>query len=161
MWGEIGSFLANNWKPIAGAVTSGYGIYENNRARKEYERQIKAEEDAAYQDELQAYNDRQARAASSGGGGGGGGSRSGGGGGGKNAALGIQQDYLNQLRKLYAPYEEAQKQLVPIQTETHKKTLESLNMLRGYLMNPEVLKKMNASIPASDVNIPLPMRQNG
>lgn len=182
-WGDILSgvseFWGNNKDWIQPLVKVGVGALKQSNtdnSQAEYLDYLKAQETANYQkkvDEINAYNAQLLATAAAGGGGGSGG---GGGAGAANAAAAaaaarqteknrqkaakkannfLQQNY-KELLAMYSPYKDTAAQLLPQMTQTYERSMGLQNSLASYLSNPAQMQKLDASIPAYQVKVPVP-----
>ena len=169
---DIGGWLSDNKGVIGSVVGTGLNAinqYNKDESQSQYLEYLRQREDKNYQDQvaqINAYNAQLAAAGS--GGGGGGGSR----GNGAAAAAArkteanrmkaskkankISQESFKKIIDMYAPLAGTVNELLPLKTDTYKKSLGMQNAMSQYLAQPGQMAKLDAAGPAWNVNIPLP-----
>lgn len=73
----------------------------------------------------------------------------------KKANRFLQKNY-KQILAMYLPYKQTADTLLPQKTQTYENSLQLQNALLSYLNQPDQVAKLNGSIPAYNVNVPLP-----
>lgn len=73
----------------------------------------------------------------------------------KKANRKTQKTY-KQILAMYEPYRKTADQLLPQMTQTYQNSLGLQNALAQYVSSPDQTAKLNGSIPAYNVNVPLP-----
>jgi len=68
----------------------------------------------------------------------------------------VTQKNYKELLKMYAPYRQTADKLLPEMTQTYQNSLGLQQALGNFVNAPEQMAKLNGSIPAYNVNIPLP-----
>ena len=171
----IGSFYKDNKDWIQPVVKTAVGAFQQNNkdsAQSQYQQYLQQKEQQNYQnsvDAINAYNAQVAAILGSGGGGGGGG----GGAAAAAAAAAARQTEANRMKaakkankymqsvykkalEAYAPYKATADQLLPQMQKTYEGSLGMQNNLASFVQDPMQMAKLNASIPAWQVNVPLP-----
>ncbi|MBL0320548.1 MAG: hypothetical protein IPP74_14830 [Alphaproteobacteria bacterium] len=154
---DVGGWIGNNsdWiKPIVGAGLGAYKQSQTDNAQSQYLDYLRQREQQNYDNsvaQINAYNTQGAQAGS-------------GGGGGNDAARmaaaakgqhAMDKTY-KQLLAMYAPYRQTADRLLPQMTQTYENSLGLQNGLMQFLNSPSQVAKLNGSIPAYNVNVPLP-----
>lgn len=167
----VSSFIGNNqgWlKPVLSTVTGAIRQTNTDNSQQDYLNYLRQREDQNYQNSLAQINAYNA-ALSAGGGGG-----SSGGGGGNGAAVAAAKateanrmkaakkanqytkTMYSKLLDMYAPYKQTADALLPQMTKTYQDSLGLQSALNQYVQRPDQVAKLNASVPAYAINIPLP-----
>ena len=73
----------------------------------------------------------------------------------------VQQKMYKNLLAMYAPYRQTADQLLPQMTKTYEGSLGLQNSLASLLATPTEKAKFTASVPAWQVNVPLPESVKG
>ena len=73
----------------------------------------------------------------------------------KKSNKSLQKTYKDIL-ELYRPYKETADVLLPQMTQTYQNSLGLQNTLGQFLQNPAQMAKLNSSVPAWNINVPLP-----
>lgn len=170
-WDTAYDWLGNNWQSVASAGAGAYGIYEKTKAQNAYNDYLKQNEQTNA-DQTNAYNAWQAQQGQAEYG-----TQS------ANAAMmaqnqaaqveAMRQNEINRMKaskrankysktmykkllKMYEPYKQTADMLLPQMTETYQNSLGLQNAMGQYVQSPTQLAKLEASVPAYNINIPLP-----
>lgn len=150
--------------PVLSGVGSLYGAYNENQGNSNAFDAMKANEDRRYQDYLNEYNyyrdyvtkDAEARSAAG---------AAAAAASAKNAAAKSAAEkkafkaYKKDNKKiqgLWDPYAQTGHRLLPQMEQTYGNALGSMNLLNSYMMSPQFQQLTNSSVPAYQVDIPLP-----
>lgn len=148
-------------KPVASIGTGILKQVNTNNTQDQYLDYLKQREDKNYQDSLAAINAYNTQLAASG-------NR---GDGGRAAAARqnqasqmkaekkgnkVSQDTYKKILEMYAPYKQTADTLLPQMTKTYQDSLGLQNSMLGFVKDPMQQAKLNGSIPAYNVNVPLP-----
>lgn len=163
-WDGASTWLGDNWGEIAKAGVGAYGIYQKTKGENAYNDYLR-ENERLNAERTNAYNDQLAKDAAS-----------------QNAAsytnsaaqiaamqgteanrmaAALQaskysQNMYRKLLKMYEPYRQTAEMLLPQKTQTYQNSLALQNAMGNYVSSPDQMAKLNASVPAYNVNIPLP-----
>lgn len=167
----VGTYYSNNKDWINPLVKVGVGaLQQSNKdnSQSQYLDYLKEREKQNYQqsvDQINAYNAQLAAAGAGGGGGGGDGGAAAAAAArateanrrkaAKKANKSSQKTYKEMLA-IYAPYRQTADVLLPQMTQTYQNSLGMQKSLADYLKSPAQMAKLDASIPAYNINIPLP-----
>jgi hypothetical protein len=164
-WDGVSGFISDNKsiiKPIVGVGLGALNQSNADKSQSQYLDYLREKENQNYQasvDAITAYNAQ--------GGGGGGGH---GGGGAAAAAAANERARLaaakkankkekktyKKLLEMYAPYRAVADKLLPEMTQTYQNSLGLQSALGNFINQPEQMAKLNGSIPAFAVDVPLP-----
>lgn len=170
-WDTAYDWLGNNWQGVASAGLGAYNVYNKTKAENAYNDYLKQAEQVNA-DQTNAYNNWQAQQGQAEYG-----TQS------ANAAMmaanqaaqvaAMQQNEANRLKaskrankysktlykkllKMYEPYKKTADMLLPQMTQTYQNSLGLQNAMGQYVQSPQQLAKLDASVPAYNINIPLP-----
>lgn len=169
----VGSFWSDNKDWIQPVVKAGVGALKQSNtdnSQSQYMQYLQEREKANYQksvDEINAYNQMLMSGALGGSGGGGGGGNS------AASAAAARQTEANRrkaakkankylqanykdLLAMYQPYRQTADQLLPQMTKTYEDSLGLQKSMLGFVQSPQEVAKLNGSIPAWNVQVPLP-----
>lgn len=160
-------FVKDNAQPIASVATGAYNLYNKSNAQNEYLDYLK-EAEAYNASQTNAYNDQLAQAghvqqAN------------------LNALAANQAEQVAAMRaneanrlkaskrankysktmykkllQMYEPYKKTADMLLPQMTQTYQNSLGMQNAMGQYVSSPQQVAKLDASVPAYQVNVPLP-----
>jgi len=68
----------------------------------------------------------------------------------------VDKKTYKDILKMYAPYRQTANQLLPQMQQTYQNSLGLQNALAQYVNSPAQVAKLDAAVPAYNVNIPLP-----
>ena len=161
-------FVKDNAKPIASVAVGALGNLNKQNQESAYLDYLKEKEQQNYNDSVAAINAYNAQLAQSGG-------HAGGGPAGPSAAdvAAARQSEANRLKaakrankysknmykdllKMYEPYRKTADMLLPQMTQTYQNSLGMQNAMANYVASPAQVAKLDASVPAFNVNVPLP-----
>lgn len=156
------------------AVTIGLGALgqaNTDSAQSQYVNYLKSREQSNYQnyvDQVNAYNASLAAAGSGGGGGGGNGAAAAAArateanrqAAAKKANRYMQKTYKDLLR-MYKPYRDTADVLLPQMSQTYQNSLAMQNQLANYVNSPQQVAKLDAAVPAWQIQVPLPASIKG
>ena len=159
-WDGVKGFVTDNkdWlQPAAKVITGALNQKNVDNTQDLYTQYLREKEMRNYQDyvaQAQAYNAGLGQ---------GGGGRSGGGGGNNAAAMAaskkanrkMQQTY-RKLLAMYKPYKDAADTLLPGMMQSYQSGLGLMGDMTNIVKDPVQMAKLNGSIPAYKVNVPLP-----
>ena len=163
---DAGDFISDNssWlKPVASLASGARKQSNVDNSQSQYQDYLRQREQKNYEDSVAAINAYNQALGQGPGGGDGGAAR----------AAAARQTEANRMQaskkankftknmykdllKIYAPYRETADRLLPQMTQTYEGSLGMQNNMMKYLQDPEQMKKLNASGPAWNVNVPLP-----
>lgn len=155
---DVGSWIGDNsgWiKPIVGAGVNSYKQSNADDAQSQYLDYLRQREQKNYEDsvaQINAYNQQGAAMGAGSSGGGNDAARMAAASRGNHA---MQKTY-KQLLKMYAPYRQTADRLLPQMTQTYENSLGLQNSLAQFLNSPAQVAKLSASIPAYNVQVPVP-----
>lgn len=155
-WDGVSGFVKDNkdWlQPAAKVVTGALSQKNIDNTQDTYAQYLREKEMRNYQDyitQAQTYN------AGLGQGGGGGGSNNAAQmGASKKANRKMQQTY-RKLLAMYKPYKDAADTLLPGMMQSYQGGLNLMGSMSDIVKDPAQMAKLNGSIPAYQVNVPLP-----
>lgn len=155
-WSDITDFIGKNKDWLEPVVSTGVGLatYGNNeQSRSQYAQYLAEREQANYERALadaQNYNAQSqagaaAAAATEGN---------------RQAAAGRANDYTQagyaDLREMYQPFVRTAHNLLPKMSRAYQQGLNLQTGLSSFLNQPDQMAKLNGSVPAYNINVPLP-----
>jgi hypothetical protein len=159
-------FVKENAKPIASVGVGLLGQLNANNSQSQYLDYLKEKEQQNYNDSLAAINAYNAQLGQAGGHGPSAGNQA-------AEVAAMRQNEANRLKaakrankysknmyknllKMYEPYRQTADMLLPQMTQTYQNSLGLQNAMNAYVNSPAQVAKLDAPVPAYQVNVPLP-----
>ena len=148
-------------RPVAQAGIGLFNQDQKSDTESKYLDYLRQKEQENHQNALNSYN-QQLLASQSRGGGGGGDGGAGAKATEKNRQIALkkaseqEQRNYKELIKMYQPFANTARELLPVKSQAYQGGVNQMNMLQAYLNSPQELQKMNAAVPSYQVPVPLP-----
>jgi hypothetical protein len=157
-WDGISGFVKENkdWiQPVAKVGMGALNQQNIDNTQDTYAQYLREKEMRNYENYVQQAQLYNAGLGQGGGGGGGGGNNAAQMGASKKANRKMQQTY-RKILAMYKPYKDAADALLPGMMQSYQSGLGLMGDMTNIVKDPKQMAKLNGSIPAYQVNVPLP-----